>query len=407
MGFEGKSESTTRELISNSFVVGVGTISSKALAFLLVPLYSLWLVPTDYGLYDLVASYVALCVPFATLQLEQAVYRNSISDPSHAKDYFTTAAKLIIPLLMFVAMFVYIVASLIFHLSFALEFTSYFVSLAVYNLTTEYVRGLRELKVYSIANLLSGILIVSLSILLVGFYGLGLRGVIVVYPISYTITSIALLIKYRPWTNFYWDWGHIKEMLKFSVPLIPNNIAWWVTNVSNRTVISVFLGPFYNGLFAISSKIPTFLSLFFGVFSLAFQQTAILSIQDSVGKRYFAILFKRLINLLFSSCMLIISIVPFIYKNFISEAYWDGIYCVPLLLAGASLLSLAQYLGDILMAERKTTLIGTSTMVAAITNIGINILMIQKLGIMASAIAAFIGYLFMLLMRLVTLSTLR
>ena len=387
-------------LLKNSFAIGIGTLSSKALSFLLVPLYSIWLSPSDYGTYDLVASYVALCVPFATLQLEQALYRNCVSDPENSKRYFSTVISLVAPLLCVVALVVLFLTLFVFHLNVGIEFTLYFVALAFFNLLTEYIRGEKQLVAYSVANLCSGLLILLFSVLFVGFLKLGLHGVLYVYPCSYGIVSVVLVVIYRPANFAQIDFSLLKSMLKFSIPLIPNNIAWWFSNVSNRTIINMTIGSFYNGLFAVSSKIPTILSLMFSVFNLAFQQTAIQSIDSPNSKKFFSKLFDQLVSLLVSSCILIIVLVPLAYSIFIDKEYWDGIYCIPLLLAGAFMLSLAQFLGDIMMAQRRTSKIGTSTVVAAVINVFITFSLIYYMGLMAAALASFIGYVFMFSLRL-------
>lgn len=184
-------------------------------------------------------------------------------------------------------------------------------------------------------------------------------------------------------------------MLRYSIPLIPNNIAWWITNVSNRTIIASFLGTFYNGLFAVSSKIPTILSILFNVFNLTFQQTAIESINEDMSYKYFSNLLRRTIIALTSFCVVIGALCPFLYDFLISKKYIGGLVSIPLLLAGSLLLCLAQYLGGIMIVQKSTKIIGLSTMIAALINVVINIALIQVLGLNAEGFAAFVGYLFM------------
>lgn len=191
-------EQKNSALIKNSLVVGIGTLSAEALAFILVPLYSLWMRPEEYGNYDLVVSYVSLFVPFITLQLEQAVYRNTMSDSSEGTKYFSSAAFMVSMIMPVVALVSFFFIYFYLHMDFAFEFFLYFCSMAWFNLITEYVRGLKDLKSYSIANLLSGVLILILSCFFVGFMKLGMKGLLLVYPISYSTVAILLFSKFRP-----------------------------------------------------------------------------------------------------------------------------------------------------------------------------------------------------------------
>lgn len=58
----------------------------------------------------------------------------------------------------------------------------------------------------------------------------------------------------------------MKEMLKYSIPLIPNAFMWWIISASNRFFILYFVGVEANGLFAVANKIPSFLSILYAIF---------------------------------------------------------------------------------------------------------------------------------------------
>ena len=62
-------------LFKNTVIIGIGTICTKILGFIMLPLYTLWLSPEEYGEYDLTVSYISLIIPFITMQLEQAIFR--------------------------------------------------------------------------------------------------------------------------------------------------------------------------------------------------------------------------------------------------------------------------------------------------------------------------------------------
>lgn len=402
--FTRDSDGRTQELVKNSIVIGIGTICSKALSFILVPLYSIWMNPDQYGLYDLISSYVALAVPFATLQLEQAIYRDCVSDPNHSKDYFSTAFSLVLPLIALVAVVVLVFTTYVVQINCSVEFTLYFICFALFNIVTEYVRGNKELRLYSIANITSGIFIFIFSDIFIGLLSMGVSGALSAYSISYAIVALFLLIIKKPFSLRCIHPEKLVSMLRFSIPLIPNNVAWWITNVSNRTIISYFIGSYSNGLYAVCSKIPTFLSLMFNVINMAFQQTAIGLVESGSDLKYFQKLLTKLIKLLFSGCIVIICFVPTVYNYFIDQEYYSGMQCVPLLLAGTLLLCLAQYLGNILLAQRESETIGSSTIAAAIINVALNILFIKQFGLLSAAISAFLGYVVMFAIRLYKLT---
>ena len=68
------------------------------------------------------------------------------------------------------------------------------------------------------------------------------------------------------------------DMLRYAIPLLPNNIAWWVLNVSDRTIISMFIGAAANGMYAIANKFAFVPSILFGIFNMSWSESASLHI---------------------------------------------------------------------------------------------------------------------------------
>src|SRR5690606_32563819 len=63
----------------------------------------------------------------------------------------------------------------------------------------------------------------------------------------------------------------IREMIKYSLPLVPNTISWWLINSANKYLILMFLGIQENGIFAMSNRFPVILVMINQVFTLAWQ----------------------------------------------------------------------------------------------------------------------------------------
>lgn len=397
------SKQRSAELLKNSVFIGIGTIASRLIVFVLVPLYSMWLSPEDYGTFDLTVTYITLCVPFATLQLEQAIYVNCVSDYGDSRRYFTSALAIVLPLLCVVSVVITIIMGFILKLEYTGFFIFYFCSFALFNLITEYVRGQRKLAMYSLSNVSYAVLVFALSVLAVSYLKTGIDGMLASYGLAYLLVALVLIIKVKPIKPNLFSGSLLLEMLKFSIPLLPNSVSWWISNVSNRTFINLFLGTAANGLFAVSSKIPTIVSLLYGIFNLAFQQTAFDALHDEDRSEYFRTLFKLLVRILVTGCIVIVAFVPVFYWLAIDESYWDGMSCIPLLLGGAILLALAQFMGDILLAERKPVLIGGSTAIAAGVTIAFNALFVPIWGLNGAAFGSFAAYAGMFAMRLSSL----
>jgi O-antigen/teichoic acid export membrane protein len=391
-----------RELLINSISIGIGTIASRIITFLLVPLYSNWLTPAEYGIFDVVATYITLLVPFATLQLEQALFRYCVEKPQDSGKYYSCVVSIVLPVLSIVTVAVIVIMSVITDGSYTSGFIFYFVSFALFNINAEFLRGTKRLKAYSAANVSFATLLMILAIIFVGKLHCGINGMLACYGASYLTVAVAISIVFHRFQFDHHDRGDRKlrkTLLAFSVPLIPNTVSWWISNVSNRTFINIFMGNSANGLFAVASKIPTIVSLLFGIFNQAFQQTAITSLRDVDRKAYFSKLLVQLIRILGTGCALITVCTPLFYHLFIERSYWEGMYCVPFLVAGAMFLCIAQYLGDVLLAMKKTVSIGSSTIWSGILTIVFNFILVPTIGLLGASLATALAYIIMLLLR--------
>ena len=64
-----------KDLIKNTGILAIGNIATKAITFLLLPLYTALLNAEQYGIIENLTTYVTLLVPIINLQLSQAVFR--------------------------------------------------------------------------------------------------------------------------------------------------------------------------------------------------------------------------------------------------------------------------------------------------------------------------------------------
>lgn len=391
-----------KELAINTVIIGIGNLFTKALAFILVPLYTAWLTTSEYGDYDLLFSYVSLVVPTLTLQIEQAVLRYTLVNKDKKKKYFSSSFPIV---LINVLIFLLIDKFLLdFKYHYAFSFCTVSFALEVYLI--EYLRGCNELKSYSLINILCGIFSLLFSIVFVYKLELGVNGLLVSYGLSYLFVAVFIVIRFHIYTyKFYKEFDlHItKALLIYSLPLLPNAISWWITNVSDRTLINYYLGSQYNGLYAVSCKIPSLISVFFSFFNLAWQQSAILSSTDSKEDqvKFYSSVFNKLNKFLFSSAFLVVSLTPLIYHFFLNKKYYQSITIVPILIFATILLNMSQYIGGILLGKKDTKTNGSTTLIAAIANLIINFLFIKQIGLYAAAISTLISYVIMFVLRLI------
>lgn len=384
-------------LIKNTFYIMVGNIGTKLLMLIMVPLYSNWLTPEEYGSYDLVNSMACFFVPLVTLQLEQAVFRFVFEQKEKKEKIFTIAFFYSI----LITVLVVIVSIPFFYNNKDYYWVILFVvTQSIFNLIKEYIRGETKMVRYSFANIFSIVIILVLNVVFVYCLHLGIVGIYLSYIIAYGFSAIFWIMVESP---FYIEFNVgsevAKKMFLFSIPLIPNTIAFWIVNLSDRFMIKIWLGEYYNGQYAIACKVPSLITTIYSAFILAWQTEAIELIKKNNYKKISKIL-ETVTDILFSGMFVISSSMPLIYKYCINSNYYSSLYLVPVLLLGTVWLSLAQFINGILIANYNTKDIGVTTSLVAIINVLINLFFMREYGLVVAVISTAVAYLILMILRM-------
>ena len=75
----------------------------------------------------------------------------------------------------------------------------------------------------------------------------------------------------------------MKEMLVYSIPLIPHSLSWTIINLSDRVIITSALGPASNGIYAVSNKFPTIINTVYNYFAIAWKESAAKALHELMG----------------------------------------------------------------------------------------------------------------------------
>lgn len=392
------------KLIKNTMIIAIGNICTKCISFFMLPFYTSLLSTEEYGTVDLISTYVAFLSAILTLQFEQGVFRYLIevrTDKDKQVRYISTA---MLSVICVAAIFVLILTPILL----ALQYRYWaqligWVAVAVLNsLLLQLPRGLGKNTVYAAASCISGSLNVILNVIFIAVLHWSVNGMLIASIISLAMSGVYIFFRLKVFNYVKiscYDKSNLIELLKYSVPLIPNTLCWWVVNVSDRVVIRIFLGEAANGIYSAACKFPSLFSMISNIFQLSWTESASENIEDKDK----AIFFGKIINQatrFYSSCnMGFIAILPFVFhiliKNDFTEAYWY----IPILMTGALFHAVADLYGSIYTALKETKNIAKTTVLSAVVNIVINVIFIAKIGLFAASISTFIAYLVITVIR--------
>lgn len=392
-------------LIKNTTILSFGMICTKGLTFLMTPLFTRWLSASDYGSFDLMVTYMSLLVPFFTLSIGEAVFRKILDESEERKKREICYCAFVICL---IGSGVAGIIIMIYSVAFGKDvitlflFWLFFCGEALFNFCTYLLRGLKKMQIYTIGNILYVVGLSIFSPIFILCFKMGVNGIIFGYFLG-DVISILIMLKMGN-LKFYLKKVNVKgsrvqEVLNYSLPMIPNAISWWIINVSDRTIISLFFGGALNAIYAISNKVPALCTTFFSVFHLSWQQSATETMTDKDRDYYYSSVMNSMFSIISSICIVVVSLNYFFFKLLFTDYYFIGMYQSPILVLAIVFSTLAQFLGGIYVAQMKSKKNGFTTTVAAIINLIVSLALIGRIGLYAASLSTLISYFVLFVIR--------
>lgn len=391
-----------KKLIKNTIVLMFGSILTKGLNFIMAPLFTRWLTTTEYGTFDLIATYSTLLIPILAIGTHHAVFR-FLLDVEESEDYQTVLTNTVFLNIVGVLLYLLCLIIICFVKPSVTEYgfllTVLLLTQTMQNYMGMYIRGIKKLKLYSIVNIVCTASILLCVFVFVRVLGMGLQGMILGYSLGYVISTLTSCIASQNYKHFKIvrvDIHKMKDMLRYSVPMIPNSISWWIVTISDRVIVSMVLGVAANATVAIAHKIPNLCTTIYDIFQTAWVENAAEAISDKDWDSYFSKMLNIMGQFCISVSILIVTTNFFLYDWLFTTNYREGKYLVPLFSLAIIFASLSQTLGSVFIAEYDSKVQGTTMLGAGLINIIINIILIKFVGIYASAISTVIAYAFLL-----------
>lgn len=393
-----------KQLLKNTIIVSIGKICTQLVTFFLLPLYTSALTTKEYGAVDLLNTIIGLLLPIVTLQLEQGVFRFLIDVRNEYEKqkkiitsiFFIVLLQLLIVIILSIVIGPYIQNDYKYYLVLNL------IAQVVSSIFLQVSRGLGDNMTYSVGSFISGLSTVLLNVFFITILKTGAYGMLAATFIGNVICSIFIFFKLKMYTFINikeFDISFVKNVIEYSIPLIPNSISWWIVNASDRSIISIFLGVGANGIYSAANKFSNVLSTFYSVFNLTWTESASLYIDSKSSSTFFSRILDAIIRLFGGLCIIIIVYMPFIFPIMINESYGEAYLQIPILIASVFFNILVSFLGSIYIAKKITNEIAKTSIYAGIINIIVNLLLIKHIGLFAASISTAIAYFLMFLYR--------
>lgn len=383
------------QLVKNTVIIAIGKLSTQILSYILLPLFTAKMSVGEYGTYDFVCTISMFLCPIITLLMEEAMFRFLI-DASTKKEMKNIISQTVLYTLAGILVFIPL-ASIILKFStnyspfFIAIFITFVISNIVIALSNALARGLSKIKLYSFSNFILGIGTLILTIIVLVFFP-SAGGLLLANAIANILTAIVIFAKLhlKSFMGKY-DKPLMKQMIKYSFPLVPNSISWSIINMSDRIILTKMINSDANGIYAMANKFPNIINVLYGYFYTAWKESAAKIIKDENRKEYYNMIYQEMKRFIYAVTICLIAIMPFVFPIFINKNYDEAFIYIPIIMIATYYSNLSSFYGGIFSAYKDTKIMGTTTFVAAAINLVIDLIFVYKFEIYAACFSTLLA----------------
>jgi O-antigen/teichoic acid export membrane protein len=395
----------SRKVFKNSLYYMSASLLPAVVGFLMLPVYSRYVTPADYGIVALVLSFQVFLPLILTFKIESSLPRFYFEYSGEELKVFVTTliattvlmASIIMGILVF---FIEDMVSIIFpkigseyYYLFRLGLlTAYF---STFNaMFMSLIRVQQKASLFMRVSMSLFMMTLAINIIEVVVLKKGAHGVVEATLISAFISSVVYFYVNKSFFVFKYSPSLVVDPLKFSIPLIPHTLSGLILMYSDRIILEKYVTLSAIGLYMFSGKIANVFKMVVNEFNNAFSPFFMETSKQSKEK---AIAETRDLSLVFIylSSMIVVFVAVFSSElvYFLLDAqYYETWKMIPLLASAYLFRSLYCFSSCGLFFEKKTGRVATITIVSGIINIGLNLIFIPIYGVMVAVFASLASF---------------
>lgn len=403
-------EKNYKRLFSDTLLFVVSSFGSKVLILLLVPLYTSVLSTEEYGTADIFMTTVNLLAEVLPLSICEATLRFALDKKNSRTESVLSNSVIIILLSTIVtcvpAIWLKMTDNVLSEYWWMLIIS--FMSVTMGTCLAHYARGREKSKIFAIQGIIYTIVLIASNIVLLTVFRIGIYGYLISVIAANICSSVFIVIAMGIWKEIFilrLDFKLMKRMLAYSIPLVPGAIAWWVNTSADKYMLIAIIGEGANGLYAIAHKVPSVFTAVVGVFLHAWRVSAISTFEEHGYKSedYYSTVYETYLVVCIYVCMILTVFSQLIARILFRSDYYVAWELVPPLLLASVFEAFSAFLTSIYAAVKKTGTLFISTGVGMSFNIALNFLLIKEIKIMGAALATFVSFFIVWIIRVFVL----
>ncbi|MDR0196676.1 MAG: polysaccharide biosynthesis C-terminal domain-containing protein [Oscillospiraceae bacterium] len=393
-----------KKLASNTMILAAGQFSSKFLVYIMMRFYTGELGTDGYGAVGIIVDASVIIMAIVTLSVNDSVVRFGLDKKYDKSQVFSIGLlTTVIGVLMFAA--VAPALTLIDLLKdYVLLIYLYVFTGSIKSCCALFARSAGYVRLFALDGMFTTVVNIIFNLIFMLGFKMGVTGYVLSVVVA-DAASIAFLFYMADLKRYFRIWGLDKQlrrlMFKFSLPLIPTAIMWWVTNASDGFIIAEILGKHYTGLYKAAYRIPNIIILISLIFSQAWNMSAITEKNSRTISQFYTNVFNIFQSAVYIMAAGMLLLIRPALDLMTSEDF-AGVYeYSPLLVIAVVFACFSTFMGSVYVASKKTVRSMLTAFSGATANIALNLLLIPVMGIQGAALATVISYVIIFTIRAV------
>ncbi|MEJ8734541.1 lipopolysaccharide biosynthesis protein [Mediterraneibacter sp. ICN-202921] len=390
------------KFIKTSSIYFVGSVLTKLISFILLPLYSNKLTTDAFGYYDYSITIVTIVVGVACLEIWVGAIRFLLlKDNINDKNQVTCNCLILVGFSVVVLSAVFIFLKTVFNIPYLNYIAMYAVFYMLQSLYTSFIRGYQKNVAYIISGLLSSTVNFLMNIYFIGICGKGLEFLYIAFSVGAFLQIVYIESKIHTihcLKKKYIDKNLLKKVFIFCFPLFINSISYWVLTSYSKVVIIAELGTSANGVYSMGLRFASAITLVTTVLSLAWQEMVFSEKEDS--KKLYTNGLSMYYHLLIYAIVFALPLLKIVYPIIINDKYIEAMIILPICLLNTLCNAYSDFVGKVVIAENQTKWIFVSSVLGAVTcAISANIL-VHSHGLLGVVSSIMMGFVVSIMLRL-------
>ena len=394
-----KSSDKYSKLAGNTLIFAISSFSSKLLTLIVQPFLTYAMAEiSDLGLAKILSQYANLLIPFVSMGMSNAIIRFGLDKGNSEKQVFTNGLLTILAGFGLLVIFWPVVQFLPDMAQYGMLIYLYILMSCLRTLCTQFVRSRQWNKLVAIDGILCTFATLMFYVLYLVGFKLGANGYLLAI-ISGDLVSVLFLCL----TGKLWNYVELKglnknlwqQMLRFSLPMIPAQISFWVINASDLFFVREMCGGLdghsgdaWSGLLSTGYFLPTILTTLGLIFYDAWQLSAVT--EEEGRAQFFTKIFRTYSSVLFCCAAGIIWLCRPV-MHIMKSNYYTAWHFVPFLALASTCSCFNQFLNSAYVVNKKSTHSLWTMLAGAVSNCIMNYFFIKWWGPVGATYASFLG----------------